>query len=158
MWDRTHPEPVSFSDRVSVFSSDVLLTLSLDWLDFIPASAPAASFLFFLANNFLKVWNLDFFFPKKKDKKKIVSWLNICTSDINLEERWWIITAAQGNENSTLLHTALSWTPSVVSPVLVVLYRGNPHTHKNTPACKCLSVGAPPLTRQWKVNKSFETP
>lgn len=74
---RSYPEPLSFSDRVSALFSDVLLTLSLDWLALSPASAPAAggSFLFFLAKNFLNVWNLDFFFPVSKEKKK-----KLCTS------------------------------------------------------------------------------
>ena len=69
---RSYPEPLSFSDRVSVLFSDVLLTLSLDWLALSPASAPAAggSFLFFLAKNFLNVWNLDFFFPVKPNEEK----------------------------------------------------------------------------------------
>lgn len=69
----SYPEPLSFSDRVSVLFSDVLLTLSVDWLALSQASAPVAggSFLFFLAKNFLSVWNLDFFFPTRIKEGKL---------------------------------------------------------------------------------------
>lgn len=62
--------------------SDVLLTLSLDWLALSPASAPEdeGSFLFFLAKNFLNVWNLDFFFPERTNEGNDKIWFKLLCS------------------------------------------------------------------------------
>lgn len=88
----SYPEPLSFSDRVSVLFSDALLTLSLDWLPLSPASAPAAdgSFLFFLAKNFLNVWNLDFFFPENRRERMWMIMFNSPHSDVPLTPLHWV--------------------------------------------------------------------
>lgn len=75
--------PASPGEWSAAVLSTVMLTSLLDWQGFKLLSPLGAggSFLFFLAKNFLKVWNLDFFFPatwkKKENIGKLVVLLNM---------------------------------------------------------------------------------
>lgn len=66
--------PASFGEWSAVVSSTEMLTSLLDWLGFklLSPLGGGGSFLFFLAKKFLKVWNLDFFFPATWEKWKFM--------------------------------------------------------------------------------------
>lgn len=57
--------PASLGEWSAVVSSTATLTSLLDWQGFklLSPLGGGGTFLFFLAKKFLKVWNLDFFFP-----------------------------------------------------------------------------------------------
>lgn len=171
----SYPEPFSFSDRVSVLFSDALLTLSLDWLAFSPASAPAAggSFLFFLAKNFLNVWNFDFFFPVKNKRRKWKLRKQVEPSSAASLQPTAQLCINDKITDAASLRAALVWllleelavkvqvgapgqTKTLDRWVFTHRRTGRHHTLRARTACKPSPPGkAAPLALQWKNSTSL---